>query len=227
MNCLGVRLIITLPARLALVPPLANKKKFNHGTDYEAVLSYDEEGNCYAYAVKDVPAGSPVRISYGDPTNPSQFLGRYGFLDETSPASFCKIMIDNPTQQLVNMGYDPSRMLFYKDTGDVSQEVYDVLLYQILDREDRQTQYALYEAHLNGDEETKMAIHQHYADKTLTALSKHVNTFLTQLNELSAKGVGKDVNEHPRLPLIMRHNEFVKETFQRVQARLQEMGAAV
>eukprot|EP00977_Amphora_coffeiformis_P008495 scaffold1923_cov160-Amphora_coffeaeformis.AAC.7 len=134
-------------------------------------------------------------------------------------------MIDNPTQQLVNMGYDPSRMLFYKDTGDVSQEVYDVLLYQILEREDRQTQYALYEAVLNGDEETKMAIHQHFADQTLAALNKHVSTFLVQLDQLSAKGVGKDINEHPRLPLIMRHNQFVKETFQRVQVRLQEMTA--
>ena len=136
-------------------------------------------------------------------------------------------MIDNPTQQLVNIGYDTSRMLFFKDTGDVSQEVYDVLLYQILDREDRDTQAAFYEAHLTGDEDTKSAIHQHFAGQTLAALNKHVTTFLVELDQLSAKGDGKDIYEHPRLPLILRHNEFVKDTFLRVRARLQEMAAAV
>ena len=67
---------------------------FNHGSDYtEIEPSYDEQGNYYAYTTYDVPAGSPLRTSYADPTNPSFLLARYGFLDEATPATFCK---DNP-----------------------------------------------------------------------------------------------------------------------------------
>lgn len=186
-------------------------------------MNYDEEGNCSVFASKDVPAGSPLRMSYGDPTNPSILFAQYGFLDETSPATFCKITL-NPTPQLKDMGYDFSRMLFYKDTGDVSQEVWDVLLYQNLASK-RDVQQAFYQAHMEGDTETKNAIHREYFLETTTALKKHVDTFLVQLDELSQKGAGKDTNQHPRLPLILKHNAFVKETFLAVKGNVDAMVA--
>jgi hypothetical protein len=192
---------------------------FNHGTETEIAISYDAEGNCYAQTTKDVPAGSPLRMSYGDPTNPSFLFARYGFLDETSPATFCKIMIPNKNSQLADMGYAHNRMLFYKDTGDVSQEVWDVLLYQILDETDVKTRGNFYNAHMNSDYETKQAFHQQYWPQTSAKLKNHIDTFLTELDELSAKGDGKDINEHPRLPLILNHNAFVKSTFLAVRAR--------
>lgn len=194
---------------------------FNHGTETEIDIRYDDEGNCYAYTSYDVPAGYPLRMSYGDYTNPSRLFARYGFLDQSSPATFCKIMINRPSQELVNMGYDHSRMLFGKDTGDVSEEVWDVLLYQLL--ENNPDQRSLYDAHMNGDFATKQQIHQHYFPETLAALRNHVDTFLNSLDELSAKAVGRDVNDHPRLPLIMRHNEFVRDTFLMVKANLDNM----
>lgn len=126
-----------------------------------------------------------------------------------------------PTQQLRDMGYDYSRMLFFKGTGDVSEEVWDVLLYQNL-ASNRQAQQAFYQAHMTGDAETKSAYHQQYFPETLASLREHVDTFLVQLDELSAKAAGKDFNEHPRLPLIIRHNDFVKETFQAVKASLDQ-----
>lgn len=127
-------------------------------------------------------------------------------------------------QELLDLGYDFSRMVFYKETGDVSQEVWDILLYLHLanNHDDRQ---AFYEAHMRGDEDTKNAMHQHYFPETAAALKKHVDTFLRSLDELSEKAVGKDLNEHPRLPLILRHNEFVRETFLTVKARLDPMVA--
>jgi len=160
-----------------------------------------------------------LRLSYGDPTNPSHLFARYGFLDETSPATFCKIMITNPTQQLLDMGYDHSRMLFYKDTGGVSQEVWDVLLYQILES-NRDDQQAFYEAHMNGDYDTKQFFHEQYYSETSAALQNHVDTFLNRLEGLSKNAVGRDLNVHPRLPLILRHNDFVKDTFLAVRAQL-------
>uniref|UniRef100_A0A7S0ACS3 SET domain-containing protein n=1 Tax=Minutocellus polymorphus TaxID=265543 RepID=A0A7S0ACS3_9STRA len=194
---------------------------FNHGTETEVAVNYNDDGSVAMYTTRDVPAGSPLRMSYGDPTNPSYFFARYGFLDESSPATFCKLML-TPTAQLKDMGYDYSRMLFYKETGDVSEEVWDVLLYQEL-AGNRDVQQQFYNAHMNGDAELKRQIHQQHFAETSTALLKHIDTFLKQLDELSAKGVGKNEMEHPRLPLILRHNEFVKETFLQVRQRIEPM----
>lgn len=197
---------------------------FNHGTETEVEFVYDDEGNAYVYATKYVPAGSPLRVSYGDPTNPSALFATYGFLDESSPATFCKIMDIEPNTELRNLGFDFSRMLFYKDTGDASEEVWDVLLYRILDS-NRDVQKAFYEAHMTGDVDTKNAIHQQYFLETSKALKNHVDSFLDQLDELSAKALTKDINEHPRIPLILRHNDFVRETFLTVKDRVDPMVA--
>lgn len=195
----------------------------NHGTETDCEIFYDEEGNCNVFTNRDVPAGSPLRISYGCPTNPSEFFATYGFLDETSPATFCKIMNLQATPEAKTIGLDFSRMLFYKDTGDITSEVWDVLLYSKVLANDLQTKNAFYHAHVNGDEDTKNAIHQQYMHKTSAELKQHVDTFLEQLDGLSAKADGKDWNEHPRLPLILRHNEFVKTTFQNVKLNLDPM----
>lgn len=202
------------------IAPLADM--FNHASDPEAQIVFDQQGNCNVYAIKDVPAGSPLRVSYGEVTNPSYLFARYGCVDETSNVCFCKIMINNPPQRLVEMGYDHSRMLFYSD-GQVAQEVWDVLLYQVLESTDRGAQEQLYQAHVNGDFNTKQAIHQQYYPQTLAALQNHVNNFLNELEVLRNKGAGVDVNQHPRLPKIMEHNDFVKQTFLSVQQQLTRM----
>ena len=102
------------------------KKQFNHGHPAEVIIGYDNQGNCNMYLTADVQANSPLRLSYGSPTNPSRLLATFGFLDESSPATYCKIMTANPSQKLVDMGYDFSRMLFFKDDGGITEEVWDV-----------------------------------------------------------------------------------------------------
>lgn len=169
-----------------------------------------------------------MRVSYtgGDNTNPSYLFARYGFLEEEAPATFCKIMVSNPSPELVHMGYDHSKLLFYKETGEVSAEVWDVLLYQLLEEHQStapelgETLQAFYQAHMSGDNDTKQAIHEHYYPQTLEALRNHVDTFLECLERLSNKAAGRDLNKHPRVPLIMKHNDFVKQTFLKVRARL-------
>uniref|UniRef100_A0A7S4JSW4 SET domain-containing protein n=1 Tax=Odontella aurita TaxID=265563 RepID=A0A7S4JSW4_9STRA len=204
------------------IVPLADM--FNHGTETEVAIGFDEEGNCNAYTTKNVQEGSPLRMSYGDPSNPSYFFAKYGFLDETSPATFCKIMLNGNDERLKNLGYDFSRMLFFKETGEISEEVWDVMLYQVL-ASNLEYQNAFYDAHLNGDADTKRAYHEHYFSQTSMALKEHVDNFLKQLDELSAKSIGKNLEDHPRLPLILRHNEFVKQTFLAVSQRLNAMVA--
>ena len=170
----------------------------------------------------DVPAGSPLRISYGDPTNPSYLFARYGFLDQSSPATFCKIMIPHPTKEIIDIGYDHHKMLFYKDTGDVSQEVWDVLLYQLLGVENTWDQQSFYDAHMSGDYETKQSLHEQYFPKTLKALLDHVDTFLKELDKLTVKIEGSNPAIYPRLPILLEHNAFVRRTFLTVKARLME-----
>ena len=205
------------------------------------------------YTTRDVPANSPLRISYGCPTNPSFLFARYGFLDESSPATFCKMMDIPKTEENVNMGMDFSKMLFYhvslpsflcshdvyknlytpllprlllQDTGDISPEVMDVVLYaKVLNNlksspENDGYKQAFYQAHMQGDEQTKAMIHEQFRYQTLSEIKRHVDTFLEALETLEQKSQGRSFEEHPRLPLILRHNEFVKQTFLKVSANL-------
>ena len=201
---------------------------FNHGTETEIEVYFDEGGNAMVYTTADVAANSPLRISYGCPTNPSFLFARYGFLDETSPATFCKMMDIPKTEENVNMGMDFSKMLFYHDTGDISQEVMDLVLYaKVLTKlksspETDGYRQAFYEAHMNGDENTKAQIHEQFRYETLSDIKSHVDAFLESLDLLEQKSWGKDPAEHPRLPLILRHNNFVKETFTKVSQNLSQ-----
>ena len=129
-------------------------------------------------------------------------------------------MITNPSQQLLDLGYDHQRMLFFHETGDVSQEVYDVLLYNTVLKNDPGTADAFYQAHMSGDQETKQGIHQYYSEQTQAALQEHIRNFIQELDGTTRSVANVDVSQHPRLPLIMSHNQFVKETFEKVQSRL-------
>ena len=183
----------------------------------------DADGNCLVSATRDIPAGSPIRVSYGTPWNPSALFATYGFLDESSPATFCKLMSIRETPELKELGMEHSRMLFYKETGDIAPEVWDVVLYDFLQTQNLEHAQAFLNAHRQGDSNTQQAIHEQYRADTCRILKKHVDDFLLNLDDLAQKGVGKDISQHPRLPLIMRHNEFVRETFLRVKARLDPM----
>jgi hypothetical protein len=81
---------------------------------------------------------------------------------------------------------------------------------------------AFYRAHATDDEATKRAHHERCLPKTLATLRKHVDYLVNELEELSENSWRKDVQRHPRLPLLMRHNEFVKGIFERVQQQLDD-----
>lgn len=202
---------------------------FNHGTDTEVDISFDEDGNCYGYTTGDIPAGSPLRTSYGCPTNPSYLFATYGFVDDTAPATYCKMMHYESTPELRNLGLSYSRMLFYKDTGDITEEVWDVILYTLLEDEDedQELQRRFYQACMSGDVQTKNAMHQEYFYMTSRVIQVHVNSFIAELEQLSEKALTKDLDEHPRIPLVLEHNEFVKQTFLRVKNNIDSMVAQV
>ena len=194
---------------------------FNHGTETEVEISYDGNGDCYAIATVDIPAGSPLRVSYGDPTDPTPLFAKYGFLDESSPGTFCKLMKMRP--EMEELGYTYADMLFYRDTGEISPGAFDVVLYYVLSRTDQGAANGFYQAVMSGDENTKQQYHNQYWPQTKEEMQRHVDGTLGDLDRWSAKANSYDINTHPRVPLILQHNAFVKETLQRVKQNLDMM----
>ena len=43
----------------------------NHSAEPNCEITFDDMGNCQVTAMYDIPAGMPLTISYGDPTNPT------------------------------------------------------------------------------------------------------------------------------------------------------------
>lgn len=190
----------------------------NHGYPSNVELTYDEEGNCNVITTKDIQPGEDLLLDYGFSTNPAQLFATYGFLFR-SPATYCKILHTNPSDELVAIGYDPKKLLFGTVSGEISPTVWDVLLYSRLERKpayasDKQ---AFFEAHMNGDEDTKAAIHQKYYTETCSALRLHVDNILAEVAQLTVRTNAFDSSKHPRLPMIRRHNQMVTETFQLVK----------
>ena len=125
--------------------------------------------------------------------------------------------------EMEQMGYTFADLLFYKDTGDISPQVYDVVLYHVLNKADPNLAQGLYQAVLNQDEATKGQYHEQYWQYTKEELQKHVDGTLRDLDRWSEKAASYDIYTHPRVPMILQHNQFVKETFLRVQNYLANM----
>ena len=198
---------------------------FNHGVEANVDVTYDDEGNCHVYTNREVGMNEPLVISYGDSTNPSSLLARYGFLEESCAATFCKYVVEEPTGEMFDLGY-PNSMYFYND-GSISNEVWDVLLYEML-KVSPEEQQQFYQACMSGDEDTKGMFHNQYLAQTFRVVGSHVDYILNELEELGIGletqiAQGQDKTKHPRLPLIQRHNEFVKVTFDNVRLNLDNM----
>ena len=79
-------------------------------------------------------------------------------------------------------------MLFYP-SGDISPEIFDVLLYLILgEKRGRQEQKVFYDACLNGDPETKMAYLNQYYYEIYGRIKKHVDKFSGDFGRVGGKG---------------------------------------
>lgn len=196
----------------------------NHGDPANVALFYDPNAGLEVIAQRDVAPGEALTLAYGQPTNPSRFLAIYGFLNE-APATYCKILITNPSRELIDVGYDTSKMLFDTSTGAIAPAVWDVMLYSRLERkpELQNDRRAFYEAHMSRDEATKAAIQRKYFKETRNALIRHINNILIEVFELSIKMNSFDSSQHPRLPLIKKHNDMVYTTFQKARANLEKI----
>lgn len=198
---------------------------FNHDYPDNVAVCYNENGDCEVFLKEDVAPGSALTLSYGMPTNPSQLLAKYGFLNE-APATYCKVLFTNPSQKLKDVGYDPDKMLFYTDDGGISPQVWDVMLYSKLERTPgmADAKNAFYEAHMSGDEETKFAIHSQFQEATCTVLLEHVDGILKEVAQLTRMMEQfRNEDKHPRLPLLLNHHAMVTCTFSKVRENILRM----
>lgn len=222
-NVVETRSVIVNEGKERILVPMVDM--FNHASNgHEVELTYDvTSGDCYMYTITDVPAQSTLHTSYGEyhHTNPSATFAKYGFIDTSCIASYCKMMNIIPSTELRNIGLSYSRMLFYRDTGDISEEVYDVLLYQILSENSNwQAQREFYTACTTNDTQLKSDYHAMYMSQTMIKLKNHVDTFLQDLDDLYDKARTKDAMKHPRLPLILAHNDYIRSTFITVKDKI-------
>jgi hypothetical protein len=196
---------------------------FNHGEPANVLIDYDEENNdCNIVLKEDVDPSTPLKLSYGHATTPSKFLSIFGFVDLSQPKIFCQIMVSDPSQRHVDMGYDTDKMLFDTRDGGISEEVFDVTLYSILEQIP-EIQEKLYQAHTEADKDTKATLHHQYHLETCIMIKKHVDSTLKVLEELSQKSTTLDQSKHPRLETIYRHNVFFQNAFWKVQHQINSM----
>ena len=82
---------------------------------------------------------------------------------------------------------------------------------------------------MSGDEVTKQRLHEECFFLTAQALESHVDYLVNELDELeigieTQSKFGSHAHRHPRLPLLRRHNMYVKTILERVQENLSNMG---
>lgn len=196
---------------------------FNHGEPANVFIDYDEENNdCNIVLKEAVDPSTPLKLSYGHATTPSKFLSIFGFVDVSQPKIFCQILVTDPSQRHVDMGYDVNKMLFDTRDGSISEEVFDVTLYSILEQIP-EMQEQLYQAHTKGDKETKAALLRQYHLETCIMIKRHIDATMKVLEEVLHKTTTLDPAEHPRLESIYRHNVFFHSTFWKAQKQINSM----
>jgi hypothetical protein len=75
-----------------------------------------------------------------------------------------------------------------------------------------------------NDEATKQQYHDNYRPYTLDSLKNHVYSIMQAVEELTAKAQSYDLATHPRVPVIVAHNQLVSQTFGMTANLLEQMG---
>lgn len=207
------------PSRQKLLIPMVDM--LNHSAEPNCEITVDQGGDVYVSALSDIPAGSPLTTSLGDPTNPTPIFAKYGFLASDSSAVFCKAI--HLESQITELGYDYKDLVFYTE-GGVAPKVWDIFLYELLQNNDPGAANEFFIACKVNDENVKEQYHNYYFQYTLDALKQHVSGILGDVTSLTMKAQNYDLQTHPRVPVIVAHNNFVWDTFSMTASLLEQMG---
>jgi len=208
------------PTRQKLIAPMADM--LNHNAYPNCELTFDESNNCIVTALYDIPPGSPLTISLDDPTNPTPLFAKHGFLSDDCKTIFCKAVHLQP--QIDALGYDYKDLLFQTESGEIAPQVWDIFLHEILETNDPASAEQFYVACKTNDEATKQQYHDSYYQYTLQALKNHVYSILGDVDQLTMKAQSYDLETHPRVPVIVAHNNLVRDTFTMTANLLEQMG---
>lgn len=208
------------PTHQKLIAPMADM--MNHSAEPNVEITFDAEGNCIVQSLCDIQPESALTVSLGDPTNPTTLFAKYGFLSNDCQTIFCKAIHLEP--QIKELGYEYRDLLFGTETGEISPKVWDTFLYAMLQMNDPAAAEGFYAACTSNDDGTKQEYHNHYFQYTLDALKNHVHSILQDVDQLTMKAQTYDLATHPRVPVIVAHNNLVRETFAMTASMLEQMG---
>jgi len=103
-------------------------------------------------------------------------FAKFGFLPSDCTTIFCKAI--HLESQIKDLGYDFKDLLFDTNTGEISHQVWDVFLYELLQNNDQGSANEFWIACKTNDEDVKQQYHAYYFEYTLYALKEHVGTIL-------------------------------------------------
>ena len=136
-----------------------------------------------------------------------------------------QVLVSNPSQSHIDLGYDTAKMVFSTLDGSIAREVFDVTLFSILEQVP-EVQKRFYDAATSDDVTTYKMIKQQFLLETCIVLMKHVDGRLEELSHLLNSIDAKQIDKHKHLSLIRKHNAFLFSVFSKAKARLDETGAA-
>lgn len=125
---------------------------------------------------------------------------------------------------MTELGFDYQDLLFDTQTGEISPKVWDLFLYRILKDNDPGAADYYMVAVKTGDEASKQEYQNNYFAYTLQALKDHIGSILYDVEQLTMKAQSYDLNTHPRVPVIVAHNNLVRDTFTMTQQVLESYG---
>lgn len=208
------------PSRQKLIAPMADM--LNHSAEPNCEILVDQMGGFTVTAMYDIQPGSPLTISLGDPTNPTPIFAQYGFLPNDCATIFCKAMHLDP--QIKELGYDFKDLLIQTESGEIAPKVWDIFLYEILQNNDPGAAENYLVACKTNDEATKQQYLDNYFSYVLESMKNHVYGIMADVERLTANAQSYDLQTHPRVPVIVAHNQLVSQTFTMTAALLEQMG---
>ena len=194
---------------------------FNHKEPANVAVESDSSSTTANFVLQSDGA-TDFSLSYGLATNAHRFLVVFGFVDETMPEIFCQVVFPEATPEQVLLGCQDRSKMCYSQDGAISDTVFDSVLYLLLASKPEE-QRALYDAHLQGDGESKKLLRYKYSLEISLTLKNHVDGTLQELESLLKSIEEASVGSHPNLPLIKRQNIFLQGVFRKVSEVLADM----
>jgi hypothetical protein len=213
-------------SQMANVQPCFRQDDASSASSSSSISSSSSLHLCLTKATTDAGAGTSsssstrteLQLTYGMSEHPARFLVIFGFCDVTAPYVDAHIVDCFGTDAILSEWplIDTTQLVVSTTDGAIAEEVWNVFLYRVLQQYDpaqfRRLQQQ--EEEDDGDallEELLMEWEWTVALELKGHIQRVLNTMYPQIvvNEL-------DLWNHPRLPMIVHHNKFMRETFLRV-----------